>query len=119
VLVRVESTRDLSLLIPLLEELHRLLHGHFAREEAPDGLHGIIEEAAPHDLARVKELLDEHEGFLTMILALKDKIRTCLDGPMAEIYRDVQTLCDRLQTHEEIETKLLTDALYTDLGESN
>jgi len=118
ILARVESTRDLDLLIPLLEELHRLLQMHFAREEAADGLQGIVAETAPHQLGHLQELMDQHDGFLTMLISLKQDIRSCLDGPTAKVFSDVQTLCDRLQTHEESETKLLTKALYTDLGES-
>jgi hypothetical protein len=118
VLGRVESTRDLNLLIPLLEELYRLLQGHFAREESEDGLQGVIEKAAPHQLGHLEALLNEHGGFLVTTRSVKEKIQACVSGPMAEIYSEVQVLCDRLQTHEEAETTLLTEALYTDLGES-
>jgi hypothetical protein len=119
VLGRVEGTRDLNLLIPLLEELHRLLQGHFSREEAPDGPYRTIEEAAPHHLGRLQDLVEEHRAFLAQIRELEGKIRACLDGPVAEIHVAVRGLCDRLQQHEADETGLFMDALYTDLGESS
>lgn len=119
VLGRVEGTRDLNLLIPLLEELHRLLQGHFSREEAPDGPYRTIEEAAPHHLGRLQELVEEHRAFLSGIRDVETKVRACLDGPVAEIHHSVRELCDRLQQHEADETSLFMDALYTDLGESS
>jgi hypothetical protein len=119
VLGRVEGTRDLNLLVPLLEELHRLLQGHFSREEAPDGPYNTIEEAAPHHLGRLQELVGEHRAFLANVRELEGKVRACLDGPVAEIHDAVRHLCDRLQQHEADETSLFMDALYTDLGESN
>lgn len=119
ILGRVESSRELDLLMPLLEELHRLLRGHFAREEAPDGLHGIVEEAAPHHLVHLQELMDQHQAFLERVMHLGESIRTTLDGPVAEIFRNVQSLCNDLQAHEHAETALLTETLYTDLGESS
>jgi hypothetical protein len=106
-------------MIPLLDELHRLLQGHFSREEAPDGPYNTIEEAAPHHLGRLQELVEEHRAFLSGIKELEGKVRACLDGPVAEIHGAVATLCDRLQQHETDETSLFMDALYTDLGESS
>jgi len=119
ILGRVESTRDLTLLIPLFEELHRLLRGHFAREEASDGLHGIVEEAAPQHLVHLKELLAQHQNFLDRVTFLSKSVQDTLDGPIAEIYGSVRALCDDLHAHEQAETALLTDTLYTDLGESS
>lgn len=118
VLAKVESTRDLSLLIPLLEELHGLLQRHFAREESKDGLRGVVGQAAPHRLDQLETLLKEHADFLVTTRSIKEKIQACLSGPIPEIYSEIQSLCDRLHMHEETETELLTEALYTDLGES-
>mgnify|MGYP001812270248 CR=1 FL=1 len=119
VLGRLEGTSDIRLLIPLLEELHRLLLGHFAREEAPDGFQGIVEESAPHHLDKLQELMNEHKGFLQSLNEIKRSAQECVNGPMADIFKDVNGLCDRLHDHEARETRLLTEALYTDLGESS
>jgi len=119
VLGRIEATTDIRLLIPLLEELHRLLQGHFTREEAPDGFQGIVEESAPNQLGKLRELLGEHKDFLRSVTSIKDSAQACLDGPMAEIFNEVTGICDRLHEHEAKETRLLTEALYTDLGEGS
>lgn len=119
ILGRVESTKDLNLLTPLLEELHRLLRGHFAREEASDGLYGIVEEAAPQHMVHLQELLDQHRDFLERLTRLVEGVQATLDGPIAGLFQDVQSLCNDLQKHEHAETALLTETLYTDLGESS
>lgn len=116
VLGRMEATTDIRLMIPLLEELHRLLLGHFSREEGPEGFEGIIEESAPHQLGKLKELMAEHKTFLKSVNSIKDSAQECLDGPMADVFRLVNDLCDRLHEHEAQETRLLTEALYTDIG---
>jgi hypothetical protein len=118
VLGRLEATSDIQLLLPLLEELHRLLQGHFAREEAPDGFRGIFEES-PHLADALDRLLGQHAQFLSDIDGMTRDARACLEGPMAKLQEEVRVLCDRLHDHEAEETQLLTEALYTDLGESS
>jgi len=118
VLGRLEATTDIEVLLPLLEELHRLLQAHFAREEAPDGFRAVFEET-PHMGEALDRLLGQHPRFLADIERLTQEVRICLEGPLAKFREDVQGLCDRLHDHEAEETRLLTEALYTDLGESS
>jgi len=118
VLGRLEASTDIQLLLPLLEELHRLLQGHFAREEAPDGFRAVFEES-PHLYDALDGLLGQHPKFLRDIDQMTRDARACLEGPMAKLREEVRVLCDRLHDHEAEETRLLTEALYTDLGESS
>lgn len=118
VLRRMLSTRDLNLLIPLLNELHQLLEEHFAREEESDGLYQVVSDAAPQHLEQVRKLLAEHSGFLTTVKALEAKAKASVDDPKNDVFDGVILLCQDLEMHEAMENDILTDALYRDLGES-
>ncbi len=116
---RMEKTSDLRVLVPMLEEFRMRLEIHFTREEAPSGFHEIIGDTAPHLLANLQRLLDEHRELLAQVNRVSEKARACLDGPLAEVMREVTALSQRVQVHEARETSLLGDAMYTDLGESS
>jgi hemerythrin len=115
---RAETTRDLRQLSPLLDELHRFLEDHFRSEEAPDGLRGIIRDAAPNRLGQLEQLLEAHRDLLAKLRNLREEVREIVDGPVTQVLRELKLLCDRLEEHEAAETRILTDSLYTDLGES-
>lgn len=117
-LSRVESTRDVRQLPPLLEELHRLLESHFRSEEAADGLKGIIRDAAPYRLGQLEHLLESHREFLARIRDLREELSELVDGPVTGVLENVSDLCRKLEEHEAAETRILTESLYTDLGES-
>jgi len=116
---RMEKTYDLKVLVPMLQEFRTRLEVHFTREEAPSGFHEIIGDTAPHLLAYLQRLFDEHRELLVEVDRLSEKARVCLEGPLAEVMRDVAALSQRIQVHEARETSLLGDAMYTDLGESS
>lgn len=115
---RVESTRDIRQLQPLLEELDRLLESHFRSEEAPDGLKGIIRDTAPYRLGQLEHLLESHRDFLGTLRDLREEVQELVEGPVEDVLRNLSALCGRLEEHEAAETRILTDSLYTDLGES-
>jgi hypothetical protein len=116
---RMEKTCDLKVLVPMLQEFRTRLEVHFTREEAPSGFHEIIGETAPHLLAYLQRLFDEHRDLLVEVDRVSEKARVCLEGPLAEVMREVAALSQRIQVHEARETSLLGDAMYTDLGESS
>lgn len=113
---RVESTADLSELLPLLEELEGMLEHHFATEESPAGLHAAIGESAPQTWGALEALFEEHRQLLEAIRHLIRSTRACAAGPVAEVLDGVADLAQRLHLHEESETELFVDVVNTDLG---
>lgn len=115
-LERLKTTSDLPTLHLRLAELGELLGRHFAREEAPEGLHRAIDGSAPRLTSSVQRLFEEHREYLAELDELAEKARALAEGPTAEVRREVAELCDRLHEHEVSETLLLAGALYDDLG---
>lgn len=115
-LERLEATADPEALHRRLGELRRLLALHFAREEAPDGLHRAIDGSASHLTVSVQGLFEEHREYLAELERLAVKALAIVDGPVAELRRGVAGLCRKLHEHEAAETELLSGALYDDLG---
>ncbi|NJL29005.1 MAG: hypothetical protein HC897_14510 [Thermoanaerobaculia bacterium] len=113
---QLETTTDLRQLIPLLQTLRVQLEAHFASEEGDDGLEEAISSDAPHLLSSLQHIFDDHRAFLAHLDDLSAKTRACLDGPVAEILAGSVQLAQDLRAHEERETELLNDALYTDFG---
>jgi Hemerythrin HHE cation binding domain len=116
VLVRVQTHSDLYDLLALLAELRALLVPHFATEEADEGFERLLGRRAPHLLAGLGEVLDEHGEILADVDRLTAAARACLDGPVAAVRRQAGALVARLHAHEEKETELLVGAVYDDLG---
>lgn len=110
---------DLPLLIARLRDLRPLLVEHFRSEEAEDGLHTVVSDNAPHLLPSVQRVFEEHRQFLADIDRLSDEAQECWKGPVREVLDGVRTLCDKLHEHEALETELLTESVYTDLGDSS
>jgi Hemerythrin HHE cation binding domain len=118
ILARVEGSNDLRRLPLQLVELRSLLQDHFALEEAPDGMAAVVRDNAPNQLGKLEGIMAQHPSLLDALDEILDKARRVVNGPLAELDDDLRALCDRLREHEAEETRLLTDALYTDLGES-
>lgn len=112
----LEGTGDLNVILAHLTELLPELEAHFAKEEGPGGMHQTIGDTAPHLLTRLQLIMGEHREFVTSITRTIDRSRSLVDGPIAEVLREVRELCRRLRDHEALETELLGDAMYTDLG---
>ena len=119
ILERLEATMDPHLQLPILEELRMSLVEHFAREEAPEGLHDIIADMSPTQVASLQNILGEHEQFLARLASLIERTRALVRGPLAEILKDAAALSESLHDHESRETELFTDAVFTDLGRSS
>lgn len=117
-LERIGATRELEPLLTLLGELRADLVEHFATEEAPGGLHDVIDGEAPHLVERVHDLFDEHRRVLEEIDRIRERVRQALDGPVTELLRDADRLVRTLHEHEAAETELLSGALYDELGGS-
>jgi len=117
-LERIGATRELEPLLVLLGELSGALEVHFEHEEAPGGLHDVIDASAPHLLERVDVLFDEHRRCLEELERLRSEARATLDGPVAEVRRGVEALCQMLHEHEAAETEILSESLYDELGGS-
>lgn len=115
---RIRHTRDLRALVPQLEALRELLAGHFAREEASDGLHAAVERVAPHKVNQVGELFREHRELLADVEALASSAREYLEGPLAAVLDGVRDLTGRLHEHERAETDLFSEAVTEELGSS-
>lgn len=115
----LEQTTDLGLLLPQLEALHQLLEQHFRLEEGPQGFRSVIGESAPNLLNPLRHLFDEHRQMLATVHEITHKAKTCLEGPVSEVLRDVRVLSKRLLEHEAKETELLADSVYTDIGTSD
>ncbi len=116
---RIEASRDLHQLLDGLTEFRALLEQHFLTEEAPDGFYDSVRMAAPRNLMKIDKLKAEHETFLANLDRVRHRIRACLDGPLAEIFRDAGALAQALRDHEGREDALLIDIIYTDLGQGD
>lgn len=115
---RLEATTDPHQLLPRLEKLHEQLEHHFASEEASDGIRRDVSRSAPYMLDSLSKVFDEHRELLAEAEALRKRTRALVEGPLAEILRDVAALVRRLREHEAKETELVSDVFYTDFGES-
>lgn len=113
---RLEETAALEELVSELAELRGLLAVHFAHEEAPGGLHRVVDASAPHLAASVEQLFEEHRVCLEALDRLIETGRRCLEGPVAEVRDGVAELCRRLHEHEAAETELLAGAVYEEVG---
>ncbi len=116
ILERVGATSDLNVLLPLLERLRVALLEHFEREEAPEGDYDLIANMAPETVASLQNILGEHQVFVEHLDRLIERIRACLEGPLAAILRDAGLLSESLQAHEAREMALFNDAIFSDLG---
>ena len=99
ILARLEATMDPHLLLPILEELRLSLVEHFAREEAPEGLHELIADMSPNTVASLQNILGEHEQFLVRLDSLIERARTVVRGPLAEILLEAELEDDMSAAH--------------------
>jgi len=115
-LSRVEETTDLRQLLELLRGLPELLQRHFALEEGPGGLHQIIASRAPWRTHDLETVMAEHRTLAAKASGLVADLQQHLDGPPEDLLHRTASLTHRLQRHEALETDMLCDAVYTDLG---
>ena len=114
-LKRLEAAAEPAAILPQLEDLRRLLERHFAGEEAADGLPRTVGHNAPHLLAALEGIFDEHREFLKDLDVLAAESRACI-ARGAELRSSVVEFVGRMREHEVRETQLIGDAVYTDIG---
>ena len=112
----LRAATDLRDALRCLETLDAFLARHFEAEQAPDGFYDTILNTAPFFERRAKALIDDHGRVSTDIAGVCERVRELLDGPMADIFRDIDALSRRIIEHESGENQLLSDALYNELG---
>jgi hypothetical protein len=112
-LMRIAATRELTSLLPFLEDLRGLLVSHFAREEAEDALGPAALRSRLERVAR--EILAEHGVFLRDLDRLLEQGRLARETRDA-VFAGVEELSRRLREHEVKEDELLLDLADTDLG---
>ena len=117
-LAKLECEKGLESTDALLAELRELLVLHFAREEGEDGLVTIVTADAPRHIHTLQELMAEHGDILKVIDSLRERIKKCL-AESAGICEDSGSLIEMLQSHEARENEIISDALYTDLGDGD
>jgi iron-sulfur cluster repair protein YtfE (RIC family) len=110
------KTHDLAALVERLGELRSQLEAHYAVEEGEQGFYEIVVKRAPRHHTKVQRLFDEHRDLLRRVDVIATRTRALLDGPAAEIHRDVVELVKLLEDHEHRENELLGDAMYRDTG---
>ena len=117
ILERVTSASDVKGLVPILQELRKVLAAHFLHEEEPGGLRDAVCASQPHLDPRVDAILGEHREFLDDVDSLVERAREVVEVTVPNLLLDVADMTRRLRDHEIRETELLTEAKYTDLGE--
>ncbi len=116
-LSRIGKTTDPHRLLARLEKLRDQLEHHFEGEEGEGGLRDDVVNIAPFLLSSLDKLFTEHREVLLDIEELRAKTQACVEGPMAEILKDVTALVRRMHEHEATESELVSDVYYTDYGE--
>ncbi len=106
---KLRSARDPASLALTLDELEALLVGHFAREESPQGLYGLVHRRAPELRHEFDHLMAEHEKILDQMRALKGGAR---EGRVAveEVHRLAAILRDHEMRENEIARAAVTQA---------
>lgn len=114
----IADARDLDEMATGLQRLQSLLEPHFQREEELDGLHDSIRERAPHYVAAVKRLGEEHGALLAELRDLRARVGQCAAGRIdafGEIQQGFRTLVRDLREHEARENEVFLDT-WNDLG---
>jgi pyruvate,orthophosphate dikinase len=100
VVAQLREAGDAWILSGLLQRLHDLLQGHFAREEAAPAMREVL-------AAGLEPLIAEHREILE---SLRDRIAQVEEGEddiPAELRREVEALLGRIHAHDARETRLL------------
>ena len=105
---RLKTARDMPVLLSALDELKATLKGHFAREESPQGLHGLVAQRAPEFRPAFEQLMTEHQQFLDSIDALTERARR---GDAKTEVDKVEDLTAKLKEHEMRENEIARSAL--------
>lgn len=105
----LELASDTSRLPLLLDGLYALLRGHFAREEATDGLYDLLEVRTGAVSEHARGLREEHATLLADVDTLR---RDCLTEPEPGVLRPrIAEACEKLRLHEHRESLMMINAL--------
>ncbi len=96
-------------------ELRELLIAHFQEEEETGGLFDELRQMRPEFHWRLTSLRSQHRELLGLVdwIAEKSKEEAC---DLPRLLKDRDELVRLLKAHEAVETRLMTDAFYIDLG---
>ena len=104
-----ETTKCLNRLLPLLQR-------HFKEEEDEiDGLHAVIQTQAPHRMAALLELKQEHTELLEQVKHFLS-VAEQTEGHNPKLRDLGLKLKSQLTAHEAKETEIFVDSIWTDLG---
>ncbi|MFQ5994669.1 MAG: hypothetical protein ACE5K1_06205 [Acidiferrobacterales bacterium] len=103
---RLKRHRTVLHLVPILEELHTLLIGHFAREQFPGGLYEALGQQRPEYHDTLRTLINDHCVILSSARAVLERARVASEEDSVDILSEVQAVIDSLEQHEEKEHHL-------------
>jgi 2-methylisocitrate lyase-like PEP mutase family enzyme len=105
---RLRAARDQAAVAQALDDIGRHLEGHFAREEAADGLHGLVAARAPQLGDAFRDIAADHRRILAGVQALAARAR---GGQAPDAAAEAGRLASQLREHEEREDALTRAAL--------
>ena len=109
------ATTEASAIEAGARALRAVLIDHFREEEAPGGLFGEMEAMRPGFRRRITSLRAQHRQALGLVewVAEKAADKSC---ELAFLHNERDDLVQLLRRHESVESRLMTDAFYIDLG---
>jgi hypothetical protein len=105
---RLKAAKEMPAILAALQEMQAALEGHFAREESPQGLHGLVHARAPEFRGAFDKLMTEHSSILAAVDKLIDRAQKGEAGGAVE---GVGKLAARLKEHELREDEIARAAL--------
>ncbi|MCC6672660.1 MAG: hemerythrin domain-containing protein [Planctomycetes bacterium] len=107
-------SKDLNALAATLAELQPLLESHFQREESLGGAHEGIETRSPEFIAAVRAMQADHKTLLQDVRDLRAAVEKGVAAKQA--HAEARRILASLKDHEERETQVFLDSVWTDLG---
>jgi hemerythrin-like domain-containing protein len=96
-----------------------LLHQHVSAAEASDGILAEIDKLRPMSWSRVKRLRQEHDDLLQSTQALRQHVAFIGDGEtpnFQDIRQRATWVLNALRHHQAVETDLIFETFWTDIG---
>jgi hemerythrin len=109
-LLQLEAVQETSELAGILDDLHPLLHQHFAHEEYPGGLYDSLGATTPEFRDRVRELVDDHYRILSVVRSTAERARYGAGEDRRTLLKEGQEIVGWLRRHEEKEHQLAAEA---------
>ena len=112
---RVQDTRDVPTLVPLLDDLHDLLMNHFAHEQYPGGLYDAMgATGSKKHQQQVEELLADHNYMLSTLRDVLDRAHGRAADSDEGLLQDIGAVVERLHQHERKEHALAEELLQSE-----